>query len=181
MSLGDYAKLAANRAKQEIKQQIKKRLVPILLKYGLPVLAIIVVFIAIIAAVSGDGEEASAAENDTSGYTEIGGDNWEIFKEWVHALEGVSASADGDYYIVYLDSEEIPTVGYGVNLQAHPIDGYSATVGTQIPVDIVDAKEDEIINGKKSILDTEVSDINLKEYQYYALLSRVYNKRFITN
>ena len=112
---------------------------------------------------------------DTSEFSEVessstSGSSFKQFKKWLHSWEGGSATADGKFYIVESDgSENGSAVGHGVDIGTHGAElraaGYNTSIGSKIPKDVVDAIEEKELN----------SNINLKEYQIYALISRTYN------
>jgi len=109
-----------------------------------------------------------------------GGD--ELTKQFIRQFEGCKEK-DGKY-LVYLDTQKIPTVGYGVNIREHRQDFINAGVSSEqlepgglIDKEIVNQIEDsirtkyreEIINGLAA------AGITLKEFQIDALTSRAYN------
>ena len=103
------------------------------------------------------------------------------FKQWLHDYEAINGSIteDGEYYIIGTDPAGIPTVGYGINVEAHKSKfiaaGYPTEVGEKVPVDFVNALEDELINNMRSYVLSQTTELNLTEYQIDALVSRVYN------
>lgn len=88
---------------------------------------------------------------------------------------------DGTKYIVVSDGYGHPTVGYGIDiynsgfLDRFVVAGYDVSIGAQIDVDFVDALEDEEIQNALRLVEENCSGLNLKQYQKYALVSRIYN------
>lgn len=81
---------------------------------------------------------------------EAGGTAFEQFIKYLHAWEG-GASQDGKYYIVQSDgSNGGSAVGHGVDIAANGAElraaGYNTSIGSKIPVDVVDAIEKRVIN-----------------------------------
>lgn len=113
-----------------------------------------------------------------------------LLKAYIRSFEGsgekpVTPNSEGvDCYVAYRDTGGKLTVGYGVNLDAHPAykksleDAIKTTidVDTLVPVELVDAIEDELIgtfyNNAKSAM-AGIPDV--KEYQLHALASLNYN------
>ena len=111
-----------------------------------------------------------------------------LLKEYIRAWEGVGeqpvVERDGvKYYTAYLDSAGLLTVGYGVNLVAHPADkqmlesiiNQTIVKGVQVPVEEVDKIEDRLIQGCYDEVKAATSGLDLKEYQLHALTSFHYN------
>ena len=88
---------------------------------------------------------------------------------------------NGDNYIIEDDGVGHPTVGYGVDIENSGykqkfIDaGYPTEIGGEVPIEFVDAIEDEILRDYKERVEAIVSGLNLKVYQINALVSRAYN------
>ena len=104
------------------------------------------------------------------------------FKEYLHAWEGnTGITEDGKYYIVGDDGAGHPTVGYGIDiynsgyLDRFLAAGYDVSIGSKIPVEFVDALENEEIQKALQLVESKTSGLNLTQYQKYALVSRVYN------
>lgn len=122
---------------------------------------------------------------NTSGFSDVGdssssGSSFKQFKKWLHGWEGGSVSSDGDFYIVESDgSSNGLAVGHGVDIGVHGAElraaGYSTTIGSKIPVDVVDSIEERELNDKISAVKSKTNGLNLTEYQIYALVSRAYN------
>lgn len=105
----------------------------------------------------------------------------EAFREFIHYLEGTGHTS-GDNYIVYADSGGVLTVGHGVTLvndaqelRAHGIEPTTLSEGSQVPMDIVDSVELEVLQKGIEIVKQQVSQYNLADYQIFALVSRFYN------
>lgn len=135
-------------------------------------------------------DEAYKTELDFSAYNtndfnEVGssaasGSGFEQFKKWLHGWEGGSVTKDGKYYIVESDGSATGSaVGHGVDIKTHGAKlraaGYDTSIGSKIPVDIVDAIEEKEINGKIADVKSKTKGLNLTDYQIYALVSRAYN------
>ena len=88
---------------------------------------------------------------------------------------------DGDNYIIEDDGAGHPTVGYGVDIENSGYKskfieaGYPTSIGGKVPIEFVNAIEDEILRNFKSQVEATVSGLNLKQYQINALVSRTYN------
>lgn len=122
---------------------------------------------------------------DTSDFKDVGstassGSGFEQFKKWLHGWEGGSVSKDGKFYIVESDgSKSGSAVGHGVDIGTHGAElraaGYDTSIGSKIPVDVVDAIEEKEINEKISAVKSQTKGLELTDYQIYALVSRAYN------
>ena len=105
---------------------------------------------------------------------------------FIHNFEGTGTSPvtpDGKY-VVYKNSGDYPTVGHGIRVDIHKelliqagAKEEDLVAGGQIPVEIVDAVEQQIMNQTRSSVESKLSSagITLKPYQIDALVSRVYN------
>lgn len=108
------------------------------------------------------------------------GSGFDLFIKWLHTYEGGKKTEDGKFYIVESDGSATGlAVGHGVDIGTHGAElqaaGYSIGIGSQIPVDIVDAIEEKEVNEKIKAVKAKTNGLNLKEYQIYALVSRAYN------
>lgn len=126
-----------------------------------------------------DFSEYADTELEDVNSIEAGGTAFEQFIKYLHAWEG-GASQDGKYYIVQSDgSNGGSAVGHGVDIGAHGAElraaGYNTSIGSKIPVDVVDAIEKRVINSQLADIKSKTKGLNLKEYQIYALLTRQYN------
>lgn len=112
----------------------------------------------------------------------------DLLKQYIRYWEGsgeqpVTTNSEGvECYTAYRDSGGDLTVGYGVNLDGNPADKRKLEElvgqidsGTLVPVDLVDAIEDEKINYYYNIAKTKSNGLDLKEYQIHALTSLEYN------
>lgn len=116
-----------------------------------------------------------------------------LLKEYIRSYEGHEGLADENgntvthienakYYKVGLVDEH-RTVGYGIDLetsgkeeQIKKAAGLSEIkVGDLIEIEIVDAAEDEKRNEFLEGITNATSDLDLKEYQIHAMVSRAYN------
>lgn len=105
------------------------------------------------------------------------------FKRWLRSKEGHEGlSSDGTKYKVGLVKGH-RTVGYGIDLETS---GREAEIkaltgmteikeGDFIDVEIIDAIEEDCIQNAIKTVESNTNGLNLKEYQKYALASRVYN------
>ncbi len=112
-----------------------------------------------------------------------------LLKEYIRSFEGagekpVSKNDEGvDCYTAYRDTAGKLTVGYGVNLDAHPdqrkklqeLTGYPIEDGTKVPVEYVDAVEEDFIMIFYNMAKSAANGLDLKEYQLHALASLAYN------
>ena len=126
-----------------------------------------------------DFSEYADTELEDVNSIEAGGTAFEQFIKYLHAWEG-GASQDGKYYIVQSDgSNGGSAVGHGVDIGAHGAElraaGYNTSIGSKIPVDVVDVIEKRVINSQLADIKSKTKGLNLKEYQIYALLTRQYN------
>lgn len=126
-----------------------------------------------------DFSEYADTEFEDVNSIEAGGTAFEQFIKYLHAWEG-GASQDGKYYIVQSDgSNGGSAVGHGVDIAANGAElraaGYNTSIGSKIPVDVVDAIEKRVINSQLADIKSKTKGLNLKEYQIYALLTRQYN------
>ena len=127
-----------------------------------------------------DFSSYNTSEFESSGDSFSSGSSFKQFKKWLHGWEGGSKSSDGKYYIVESDgSEHGSAVGHGVDIPTYGAElraaGYDTSIGSKIPIDIVDAMEEKEINSKMSAIKSQTKGLNLTEYQIYALVSRAYN------
>lgn len=116
-----------------------------------------------------------------SSYNSVSSESgFDLFLKWLHTYEGGKKTEDGKFYIVESDGSATGlAVGHGVDINTHKAElqaaGYSISIGSQIPVDIVDAIEEKEVNEKIKAVRAKTNGLNLKEYQIYALVSRAYN------
>lgn len=102
------------------------------------------------------------------------------FKQYLYSFEGcTSLSADGTKYKIELDGGGNLTVGHGIDINANQATlkaaGYSINEGDYIDKNFIDTLENEIINNCIQKVENITSSLNLKQYQIYALASRLYN------
>lgn len=115
--------------------------------------------------------------------TSVSSSGWEQFIRFLHSFEGggtVYKNENGeDCYKVTSDGGGGSAVGYGVDIATHGAKlralGYDTSIGSLIPVEIVDAIEEKIIKNYYNQVCSITSGLNLTEYQKYALTSRAYN------
>lgn len=110
----------------------------------------------------------------------------QLLKEYIRALEGGGATTekDGKSYYTVLDVLGHPTVGYGLDLVAHPewkseimsVMGVSSLgTGDLADVEICDKIEDDFRNAKLEKVKSQYESLGLKEYQIHSLVARTYN------
>ena len=113
----------------------------------------------------------------------------DLLKQYIRSFEGygeqpIQTNADGvECYVAYRDSGENLTIGYGVNLDGNPTDkidleekiGQTIDVGTLVPVELVDAIEEQKIKSFYDTVKAKTNGLDLKEYQIHALTSLEYN------
>ncbi len=113
----------------------------------------------------------------TSGITAI--------TEYIHYWQRSSApptSADGTKYIIYDDGEGNLIVGYGVDIynggyaELFEQSGYTINVGEEVDKEFVDALEKQAINDCIALIKAKTAELDLKEYQIQALVSRAYTE-----
>jgi len=104
------------------------------------------------------------------------------FIRYLHAWESnTGVSSDGTMYLIGTDGYGNPTVGYGVDIFNGGFEGrfleagYSTKVGDYVPVEFVDALEEEEIRRNIEYVQSKTAGLNLTQYQIYALVSRAYN------
>ena len=104
----------------------------------------------------------------------------EYCRYWENA-SGAPMNEDGTMYKIISDGYGHPTVGYGVDIENSGYkskfieNGYPTTIGGFVPVDFVDAIEDEIMQNNLNVVKSATNGINLTDYQIIALVSRLYN------
>ena len=102
----------------------------------------------------------------------------EYIRSWEHSTPPPT-SADGTKYIIEDDGAGIPTVGYGVNIEARKSRfeeaGYPTTIGGEVDIEFVDALEDEIRENYREQIIAYTAGLDLTDYQINALVSRAYN------
>lgn len=105
------------------------------------------------------------------------------FKKWLRSKEGhTGLSSDGTKYKVGIVKKH-RTVGYGIDLETSgkeeeikALTGMTEIKeGDFIDVEIIDNIEDQCIKSAIETVEKNTNGLNLKEYQKYALVSRMYN------
>lgn len=182
MSIQEYGRQVLDKGKQEIKNQIMKKLLPILLKYVAPVVIVLIILISILMGLFG-GIEASAEESKMTPAT---GSSWEQFLRYVAIKEGGGTS--GDYYVVEDDGAGNPTVGHGLCIKSsdgylhvdefatYGIDSKNLSIGDLVPKEICDAIWSNHIKGLYEGIVSTYLDLGLTEYQCYALTDVKYRR-----
>lgn len=136
------------------------------------------------------GTSYGVTEFDFSAYTDVnfttisGTSSPDQIIRFIHMWEHSTpppTTADGTMYIIETDSVGHPTVGYGVDIEKSGYKseftsrGYSTNVGDTIPVELVDAVEEKILEDCIENIKALTSGLDLKQYQINALVSRAYN------
>lgn len=105
-----------------------------------------------------------------------------LLKEYIHSWEGCTElSSDGTKYKIEDDGYGHPTVGWGIDIENSGYkslfveNNYPTTIGGWVDKDFVDALEDDEISSNFDAVKSMTSDLNLKDYQINALVSRAYN------
>ena len=167
------------------------------IKLKAKIFAISIVGIIVILASLGGGGDAANAEtvNNADGMSSTSSSSWEQFCKFVEMNEGGSKTSDGKYYIVEDDSAGNPTVGHGLCLKSH--DGYLHV--QEFSAHGVDSKklaDDWLAGNRDGKVEVSICDeiwstylrniyeqivaanqnLNLKEYQYYALTDVKYRR-----
>lgn len=104
---------------------------------------------------------------------------WEGDDEYLKCLGHLTD--DGKYYIIYRDpSAKTRAVGHGIDLDAGGFasvfesNGYSTSIGSKVPKEFVDNLSLQELSKRKSEIEERCKDLNLKDYQIDALVSRSY-------
>ena len=108
----------------------------------------------------------------------------DLLKEYLHYFEnagGAPTNADGTMYRIESDGYGHPTVGYGIDIfnggfkKRFDDAGYPTSIGSYVPVEFVDALEQEEIDNNLAFVKATTSSLNLTDYQIIALVSRLFN------
>ena len=113
-------------------------------------------------------------------------DSFNQYVRYLHAFEGggilptyKNSNGEECYKVEPDGSENGLAVGYGVDIGVHGGKlsslGYDISEGALIPVEVVDAIEKEERSKWLDYVKTETAELELTEYQIYALASRSYN------
>ena len=187
MGLEDNVRMAKDQAKEEIKQAILKK-IPIHIR--IIIIAVIVgalMLFFIIMGIAG-GEEGDSASQSTQGMTSASSSSWEQFMEFLKSWEGggeIYTNDEGiECYKVLSDGNGGYAVGYGIDINANGSkfkdengNQYDTSAGALIPVTVVDAVRTQILEDYKGKLQENftAAGVECTEYQFYALISFVYN------
>lgn len=169
-----------DKIKDALKLAIKSVTKLIISKVAIFAIPIIVFIIAIAIAMSiGSSLFSNSGSSTGSANDATFGSGMDQFIKWYHKWEDDSYTGDEKYYTVKPDGGGGYAVGFGVDIATHGAKliaaGYSTEPGSQIPVDVVDAIEKEERNEGFKDVQSECKDLNLTNYQIYALVSRYYN------
>ncbi len=155
--------------------------VSIILPYAVPIIAIVVSLVIVASIFASLFNFWNSNNNGTQGEVDTAAAD-DLLKAYLHAWEnegGAKTNADGTKYIVESDGGGGSAVGYGVDIAAHGKEiraaGYSTSIGSEIPVEFVDALEDKELQENKEVVEKATEGLGLTEYQKHALISRVYN------
>lgn len=176
----DFKEIALDIGKKVLNSLISKKAKIIIWTAGL---VIVLTMFFIIGALANFSNTGGYYGGNNTNYSGCSGDDQ--FTEYLHIFEDSQLqtySINGrECYIVKSDgSASGMAVGYGVDIASHQAEfavlGYSnIKIGDYIPVDIVDTMEKNEFQNIKNIVDSRYP--NLKQYQKYALMSRMYNCR----
>lgn len=185
-------------AAKNVGQQIWSAIAPVL-PY---VIAAILILIVIVGCVDWDDVTASAASGgSSSGLESTSSTSWEQFKRFVLLNEGGTRvdeygnrNPNGAYYIVEDDSWNNPTIGHGLclkssgsylNVEAFSsygidskklADDYFNGIYGKVPVEICDSIWNDLLYAKYESIASQCQDLNLTEYQLYALTDVKYRR-----
>ena len=107
----------------------------------------------------------------------------EKIKTYIQYWEGsTGTNSDGTMYKIVDIGDGVRTVGHGINLTANTdydnqlkAAGYDTSIGSYVPVEMVDEFETEILKNVYENVVSGTSDLNLTAYQIAVLVSRAYN------
>ena len=106
----------------------------------------------------------------------------QLLIEYIYSWEGCTElSEDGTEYKIQDDGAGHPTVGHGIDIENSGYkslfeqNGYSTTIGVWVNKEFVDGLEADEISSKWDAVKSLTADLNLKDYQINALVSRAYN------
>ena len=106
----------------------------------------------------------------------------QLLIEYIYSWEGCTElSEDGTEYKIQDDGAGHPTVGHGIDIENSGYkslfeqNGYSTTIGGWVNKEFVDGLEADEISSKWDAVKSLTADLNLKDYQINALVSRAYN------
>lgn len=154
------------------------------------VVALLVIFVAIVGAISGDGIELGTSSSEMYSASSS---SWEQFLRYVATKEGGTKTADEQYYIVENDGAGYPTIGHGLCLKSS--DGYLHTDefndyginskeladnwlkgdrSGKVSVEICDAIWETHVKAKYNAIVSKYP--NLTTYQHYALTDVIYRR-----
>lgn len=113
-------------------------------------------------------------------------DSYNQFLRYLHSYEGggvlptyKNSNGEECYKVESDGSANGLAVGYGVDIATHGTKltslGYDISKGALIPVEVVDRIEKEELSNWVDYVKTETAELQLTEYQIYALVSRSYN------
>lgn len=185
-------------AAKKVGQQIWSAIAPVL-PY---VIAAILILIVIVGCVDWDDVTASAASGgSSSGLESTSSTSWEQFKRFVllnedgtRVDEYGNEDPNGAYYIVEDDSWNNPTIGHGLclkssgsylNVEAFSsfgidskklADDYFNGIYGKVPVEICDSIWNDLLYAKYESVASQCQDLNLTEYQLYALTDVKYRR-----
>lgn len=140
----------------------------------------------------GNDEEDSSLSNNMM---QASGTAWEQFKKYVELREGGGKDASGQYYMVENDGAGYPTVGHGLCLKSgsgylhveefikHGVDSkqladnwLNGDRNGKVSVEICDSIWEDNLKDLYDNVKATLSDLNLKEYQIYALVDVKYRR-----
>lgn len=129
-------------------------------------------------------DESITSELQADGFTNYSNQSsWDQFLKFLHSWEGggkIFKNEEGvECYKVNSDGGGGTAVGYGIDIDTHGNTlralGYDTSIGSLIPVEVVDEIEKDSLKGIYNKIKARTQDLNLTEYQKLALVSRCYN------
>ncbi len=187
MSVKEYGREKLQGLKGKVTSAIKA----FALKWGAIIgggIILIIILVSVISTVITSALGGNDEEGGTEDWESASESSWEQFTRYLRQTEGggeiYKNSAGVDCYKVNPDGGGGSAVGYGVDIATHGGKlrklGYQTTIGSLIPVSVVDPIEKKEKEARYNDVEKLSSDngLNLTIFQKYALTSRTYNYGF---
>lgn len=187
MSVKEYGREKLQGLKGKVTSAIKA----FALKWGAIIgggIILIIILVSVISTVITSALGGNDEEGGTEDWESASESSWEQFTRYLRQTEGggeiYKNSAGVDCYKVNPDGGGGSAVGYGVDIATHGDKlrklGYQTTIGSLIPVSVVDPIEKKEKEARYNDVEKLSSDngLNLTIFQKYALTSRTYNYGF---
>lgn len=186
----DLKQQAREYAKQQLKKQVKeaaKKVGKQIWAAIAPILPWVIAAILIFIVIVGCIDWGNAIESDSQDLASASSSSWKQFIKFLHSWEGGGKiyNINGvDCYKVLPDGGGGSAVGYGVDIAANGNklkdengELYNTDIGSYIPVNVVDAIETQELENFKALVEESftAAGVQCTEYQFYALISFVYN------